>query len=100
MEVFDFIFDEDGDLFVQGGDLALGESTLDHQRDLILAAKGDFRQWPLIGVAIRTELLNAIGPSDIRVAIQREMERDGMAVSKLVVTNELDIDLVASYRDA
>jgi hypothetical protein len=33
----------------------------------------------------------------MRVAIQREMERDGMVVEKLTVTREYDVELVAHY---
>lgn len=100
MEVFDFILDDNGDLLMQGGDLLVAESTLQHQRDLLLASKGDFRQFPLIGVGVERELLNDIGPTDLRVMIQREFERDGMLISRLFITGELQVDVQASYRDA
>jgi hypothetical protein len=96
MEVFDFLFDEDGDLAFEGGDIKYGESTLQHQRDLLLAEKGSIRQFPLVGVGIRTQLLNTATADEIRVAIQRELENDGMVVEKLLVDGE-DIDLEASY---
>lgn len=100
MEVFDFILDDTGDLVMASGDLVVDESTLGHQRDLLLANKGDFRQFPLIGVGVERELLNDIGPSDLRVMIQREFERDGMLIDRLRVTGELEVDIVARYRDA
>jgi hypothetical protein len=96
MEVFDFLFGADGDLAIDNGDLAFGESTLQHQRDLLLATKGSFRQFPLVGVGIRLELLNTATADEVRVAIQRELEQDGMKVQKLLVRGE-DIDLEASY---
>lgn len=99
MEVFDFIVGEDGDLFFKGGDLSFGESTEQHQRDLMLAMPGEFRQWPLIGAGIRTELLNSISPDELRIAIQREMERDGMRVVKLNVRGE-SINLEGHYGEA
>ena len=97
MEVFDFIVDSNGDLFIQDGDLAFGESTLHHQRDLLIAQKGDFKQWPLIGVGINLELLNTVGPDELRVNIQREMEQDGMRIKQLRILADYNIDLIAYY---
>ncbi|MEO8589493.1 MAG: hypothetical protein ABI432_09005 [Flavobacteriales bacterium] len=97
MEVFDFTFDDTGDLFIKNGDLGYGESTLEHQRDLLIAVPGDIRQFPLIGVGLRMEMLNSVGPDEIRLAIQREMERDGMQVTKLEVVESEQITLNAAY---
>lgn len=97
MEVFDFIVDEQGDLLFKGGDIALDESTLLHQRDLLLAYPGEFRQHPIIGVAIRQELNDNVGADEMRQRVQREMERDGMRVAKLYVSDEGDIQMEAEY---
>lgn len=99
MEVFDFIVGDDGDLFIKNGDLAFGESTEQHQRDLVLAMPGEFRQSPLIGCGIRTELLNSIAPDELRIAIQREFERDGMQVVRLAVNGDA-ISIDAHYVEA
>lgn len=97
MEVFDFIVGDDGDLVFKNGDIELGESTLLHQRDLLLAYPGEFRQYPIIGAAIRQELNNNIGADELRQRIQREMERDGMRVGKLDVDETGNIDIEAEY---
>lgn len=97
MEVFDFLSDENDDLYIVDGDLAFGESTLQHQRDLLLIQPGELRQFPRIGAGIHRELLNSASPDDMRVIIQREMEADGMIVDKLTVTKEFDVELIAHY---
>ncbi|HRF82633.1 MAG TPA: hypothetical protein PL070_21410 [Flavobacteriales bacterium] len=97
MEVFDFLSDQDDDLYIEDGDLAFGESTLQHQRDLLLIQPGELRQFPLIGAGIHRELLNSAGPDELRVVIQREMERDGMVVDRLSITRDYDVELVAHY---
>lgn len=99
MEVFDFITGDDGDILFKDGDLAIGESTEHHQRDLLLAMPGDFRQHPTVGVGIRMELNNSITQDELRIALQREMERDGMVVASVVVRGE-DIDIKGSYGEA
>lgn len=99
MLVFDFILDLDDDILFKDGDLAIGESTELHQRDLVVAMPGEFRQWPTIGAGIRTELLNSITPDEIRVALQRELERDGLRVARLLVKGG-GIEIDASYGDS
>lgn len=96
MEVRDFLFGDDGDLAIVHGDLAYGESTLQHQRDLLVANKGSFRQDPLIGVGINEMLLDNTTADELRTVIQRELERDGMVLSRLRVTLE-DVYIEAEY---
>lgn len=100
MEVFDFILNDSGDLQFRLGDLMVDESTQQHQRDLLLAVPGDIRQFPLIGAGIRMELLNNITPDELRIAIQREMERDGMEVTRLRIDTAGNMELEAHYADA
>lgn len=95
MEVHDFLF-VDGDLGIAQGDLAWGESTEQHQHDLLLATKGSIRQHPLAGVGIIRELLNSVSSADMELTIQREFEDDGMLVEGLRIKNG-DVDITASY---
>lgn len=96
----DFLFDSNGDLYFRDGDFVAGESTLQHQHDILLAEKGDFTQSPLLGVGIMRELNNSVGEEDLRLLIQREMEGDGMRVHRLRIDGLLTtgtIDLEATY---
>lgn len=98
--VRDFLFDANGDLWFDAGDIVVGESTLQHVRDILVAEKGDFTQFPLIGAGIFREVLNSEGEAGIRLIIQREMERDGLRVHRLRIEGGLEpgaIDLEASY---
>lgn len=100
MEVFDILLDEDSDLQVANGDFVVGESTMQHQRDLLIAVPGDIRQFPLIGAGIRMELLDNVSRTELRMSIQREMERDGMRVSVLRIDVDGNVELQANYADA
>lgn len=97
MEVHDFILGDDMDLSIVDGDLDFGESTLEHQRDILLAQKGSFRQVPLVGVGITTELLNDQNEDEFRRTVQEQMELDGMKVARLVVTAPGSFDLNTRY---
>ena len=54
--VEDFIFDSDGDIKIFNGDLAVEPSDNQHIQDIFLANKGQFRQFPTIGIGIESKL--------------------------------------------
>ncbi|MBS1944773.1 MAG: hypothetical protein JST98_06115 [Bacteroidetes bacterium] len=97
MEVHDFILGDDLDLTIVDGDFERGESTLEHQRDILLATKGSFRQVPDVGVGVVQELLNDAGYEELRRTIQGELEKDGMAVQRLRANEQGEFELVAPY---
>ena len=43
MNVCDLLLDDDLDMCVKGGDLAIGESTVQHQALLLFANQGEWR---------------------------------------------------------
>lgn len=97
MEVHDFLLGDDMDLSIRDGDFDFGESTLEHQRDILLATKGSFRQVPLVGVGITTELLNDMDGDEFRRLVQQQMEQDGMKVARLVTTAPGEFELNTRY---
>lgn len=85
-----------GDLKITaGGDFNITESTLEHQQELILACKGDFKQNPTIGV----DVFNYIDSdnNDLTNKIAREFSKDGMNVKSVKVLSNLKIQTDASY---
>lgn len=96
-EVYDILDGPDGDLAFAGGDLAWGESTLQHQNDLLVAVPGEYKQYPFVGVGLTRSLLDEESPAALKRRIQRELERDGQRVSRLQVTGRYSIELEASY---
>ena len=97
MEVHDFLLGDDEDLTIVDGDFEFGESTEEHQRDILLATKGSIRQFPAMGVGIRQELLNDASHDDLRRTIQMELERDGMGVERLRVDEDGFVEIQAKY---
>ena len=93
----DILFDTDGDLLFVAGDIAYGESTLQHQRDLLLARKGDYRNVPTVGVGI-ADYLNDDEVEDMQRAISREFGQDGMQVDKVFFDGSTQVLTInASY---
>jgi hypothetical protein len=74
----DFIFTDD--LVIQNGDFLVDESDTMHIEHILKADKGQFRQWPLIGVGA----LRLKGASVDRVAISQAIRVQLMADNFLV----------------
>jgi hypothetical protein len=96
-EVNDFLSGEDGDAIIENGDLKIGESTLQHQRDLLLANKGEYRQNPTIGVGLNNFIDDNFSSAEFNKEATLEFENDGMQVIKIVSKNTEDIIIDAEY---
>jgi hypothetical protein len=77
----DYLLDADGDLLIVNGDWAVGESTYQHQRQLIKNAKGDYKANPTICVDAENFVDGKKG--NITRAITKEFMQDGMEVVDL-----------------
>jgi hypothetical protein len=96
-EVFDFAVDPvTMDMVIKNGDFMVEESTLTHQKCLLLAEKGDYRQFPTVGVGLTNYLLDDGDTDKLTSEIQTEFTRDGMEIDKLIVQGSL-IDVEAEY---
>lgn len=94
----DIKFTATGDIDLSSGDIQYTESTMQHQHDILIAAKGDYKEYPTIGVDIRNELDNE-NPAEMLRTIRKEFSSDGMTVKKLDYKNgNLNID--AEYKDS
>ena len=80
---------------IKDGDFNIGESTRQHQQLLLLNEKGEIRRWPLRGVGIKT-YLNEEDNGQMRLAIKREYEADGMEVT-YIKANEAKISVDGNY---
>jgi hypothetical protein len=97
MDVFDFKVAEDGDLAIINGDIDLGESTLQHQHNLLLSEKGEYKQYPTVGVGIINYLSDDADANDLQTAIQRELEADGVDISLLKINGFNNIQIEGNY---
>lgn len=78
--------DENGDLLLVGGSMVSGETTYQHQRDLLILRKGDLRTEPLVGVGIEDYTDNE-QPEELLREISTQFMNDGMVVKKVSLTN-------------
>lgn len=97
-KVFDYAQDSDGDIVIANGDLVRAESTYQHQHDLLLASKGDFKNAPLSGVGIMGWLLEDDNILSLQQEIQSQWEQDGIKdIKKIDVSKTPKIITEAYY---
>lgn len=92
----DFVLTEDNDLLIENGDLVINETSYQHQKHLLLAEKGDYKQHPTIGVASK-KYLERESPDEYARAIRQEFVADGMNVKTLKILENLELSIDAQY---
>ena len=100
----DFLIDTegDGDILIQNGDFAIGDSTLQHQEALLASTPGEYRQYPEIGVGLVDYLNDETSMAGLRAKIISEFENDGMLVVDVnieLVNDDPTIQPKATYRN-
>jgi len=84
-----------GDLVFINGDIAYGESTLQHQRDILQAHPGDYRYAPTVGVGVQ-DFVKDDDPENMLRAIAQQFTADGMTVNSIVFSNN-KVNVNANY---
>lgn len=95
-KVTDILLDSNNDLKIENGDFVMGDSTYQNQKCLLLAAKGDYKQFPLIGVDV-FNWLNDDRPEDMMREVRIQFSNDGMRVNKMDVNYPSNIKIDATY---
>lgn len=84
----DILMNEQNDLQINGGDFVVGPSDQAHIDDILSTEKGEWREWPLLGVGLQ-KYLNSTGQLDDRAgllrAVRLQLESDNFQVLKLDV---------------
>lgn len=86
---------DDGDIDISGGDIRHSESTEQHQKDITIADKGHYKEYPAIGVGAINHI-NDIDPENFLRTLRREFTRDGMTVRRVAIANG-EIETHAEY---
>lgn len=93
----DFRQDTNGDIDLTGGDIHYCESTVAHQRDLMLTAMGEMKHAPTMGAGIH-DFLNDDTPDDLLRTVRRKLIQDGMTVNSVKITDSKEL-IIDGYYD-
>jgi len=87
----DYLLDENLDLIIRNGDLAVGNSDQNHKLVHLLASKGHVRQYVKIGAGVYQEL-NGIMGQNLQRTILQSFKLDGYDLRGIdIVDNEIII---------
>lgn len=87
----------EGDIDLATGDLIYSDSKEQHQKDILLADKGHYKERPEIGVGT-INFINDNNPENFLRSVRKELSKDGMKVRQVrIKQGKLTID--ADYED-
>jgi hypothetical protein len=93
----DILLDTNGDLSFQNGDLKTGYSDNLHQEHILIANKGEYREFPEIGVAIE-QIINDDDYMSVLIDAKKNLEYDGMKINNIKIDENGNIDIDGSYK--
>lgn len=97
----DILHTADGDIDFTVGDLQTAttdRTTEQHKRDILLAAPGDFKEAPTVGVGA-VEYLNDENPGLFLRDVRKQMQADGMTVERVEFDNDGGLVIEGGYED-
>lgn len=92
----DIILNSDFDIELKDGDFVLDKSTEQHLSLLLLSEKGEWREFPWLGVGIRNMLLDDAQPLLLKKEIRKQVQLDGAILTKLRL-KQGEVELEADY---
>jgi len=96
-QVYDIMTDADENPAIAAGDFVGGESTAQHQEDLIICGAGDFKQHVDVGVGVMS-YLDGEDFNDLLRNIALQFAQDGMKVASVSLTPAGTINTDAYYK--
>lgn len=84
----DILLDENNEPIITDGDFTIGRSDEQHQRHILIANKGEYKEHPEVGVGI-IDMLSNDAYTESLIETKKQLEYDGMVI-KNVSYNEND----------
>lgn len=98
--VQDILFDTDGDLKIENGDLSIGDSRYQHIQGLLLASKGFYKFDPLAGIGIERFINDEVNNSELIREVRIGIENDGFIISALFIQEDGKLKVDGDYKSS
>lgn len=95
--MIDILLDNDGDLDFTNGDLNSGFSDNQHQEHILLSNKGEFKEFPEIGVGIEG-MLDDDDFTGFLIDIKKNLEYDGMKINNVKIDESGNLNIDGYYK--
>ena len=94
--MIDILIDED--LEFEDGDFAIGISDKQHIKHILKAFKGEFKEFPELGVGIE-QMINDDNYMDVLIEAKKNLQYDGVEVKNIKFTDEGKLNVDGRYED-
>lgn len=93
----DIILDNSGDLKLQNGDFVLGYSDNQHQEHILMATKGEFKEFPELGVGLN-RMLSDDDYVPFLIDAKKNLEYDGMKINNIKFEENGNLNIDGYYK--
>jgi hypothetical protein len=93
----DILLDNTGDLAMQNGDFVLGFSDNTHQEHILIAAKGEFKEFPELGVGLN-KMLSDDDYTSFLIEAKKNLEYDGMKINNIKFEENGNLNVDGYYK--
>lgn len=92
----DMILDNTEDLKIENGDFVIGYSDNKHQEHILIASKGEFKEFPELGVGLN-RMLDDDDYVSFLIDIKKNLEYDGMKINNVKFEENGNLNIDGSY---
>lgn len=85
------------DLRIVDGDFAVGYSDNQHQEHILIATKGEYKEFPELGVGIN-RMLSEDDYTPMLIEAKKNLEYDGMKINNIKFQQNGNLDINGSYK--
>ena len=93
----DLLLDDSNDLILEGGDFAVGHSDEQHQKHILIANKGEYKEHPEVGVGIEN-MLNDDAYTEMLIETKKQLQYDGMVIKNVSFNEKGKLIIDGNYR--
>ena len=87
---YDLVLDLNNDLKIENGDFAIGQSDDQNIEAILLAEKGQFYEFPLLGYGITRKINGTFDRLTERKSVREELKRDNYNIKVLNISGTGD----------
>lgn len=93
----ELLLDENGDLSIKNGDFVTGFSDNQHQEHILIATKGEYKEFPELGVGI-AQMLSDDDWTSVLIEAKKNLEYDGMKINNVKFEENGNLTIDGYYK--
>ncbi|MDO5608262.1 MAG: oxidase [Capnocytophaga sp.] len=94
----DILCEKTEDLAFANGDVSIGFSAYEHQKNIVKSNKGEWKQHPEVGVGI-TAMIADDRYTEMLIEIKKQLEYDGMQIGDVTLTEKGKLNIEGKYKE-